>query len=156
MDQDLSNYKIRNPLANLNLTREKKDIFMFYKYFYPFINYAHIKHTVKASSCLLQIQMSLFVLSLSSPNIQALANTPFLNESNRWYIPLIKLQDMKTYINPKAHMLMTKLIQYFSIFQIFLKQISCRIPLIHYCTYIRQAKYYNFPDQTFARNKESI
>jgi len=74
------------------------------------LNYAHIKHTVKTSSCPLQIQIPLIVLSLSSPNIQALANAPFLNESNRWYIPLIKLQDMKTYINPKTHMLMTNTI----------------------------------------------
>lgn len=56
---------------------------------------------MKTRSCPRQIQIPLMVLLLSSPNIQALANAPFLNVSNRWYIPLIKLHDMKTWTNRK-------------------------------------------------------
>jgi len=65
--------------------------------------YTYSKRTVKTRSCPRQTQMPLIVLSLSSPNIQALANAPFLNESSRWYIPLIRLQDMKTCVNKNTH-----------------------------------------------------
>lgn len=113
MDQVLSNYKIHNPLANLDSARGK-EIYIYFiftniLYMYSFETVCLTKHTVKTRSCPRQTQMPLIVLSLSSPNIQALANAPFLNESNRWYIPLIKLQDMKTYSNTqKVHMLMIK------------------------------------------------
>lgn len=105
MDSISSSCKIHNLLANLDSTtkrRKEKHIYIIQNRKTPYI-YLNtcVKRTVKTRSCPRQTQMPLIVLLLSSPNIQALANAPFLIESNRWYIPLIKLQDMKTYVNKK-------------------------------------------------------